>query len=101
AYGGSAVMAVTEERQVLRQSLEEHQRDLREAVTELRLGPTPFRDRRDPIRERPFRWLAVGAVVGLWLGWRRGNGKRGEKRRRRGTDRAARPRAAAPTRGKT
>jgi len=64
-------MAVTEERQVLRQSLEEHQRDLREAVTELRLAATAYADVRDPIRERPFRWLAVGFGVGLFLGWRR------------------------------
>jgi ElaB/YqjD/DUF883 family membrane-anchored ribosome-binding protein len=64
-------MAVTEERQVLRQSLEEHKSELREAVTELKLAATSYADVRDPIRERPFRWLAVGVVVGLWLGWRR------------------------------
>ena len=45
-------MAVTEERQVLRESLEEHQRDLREAVNELRLAATAYADVRDPIRER-------------------------------------------------
>jgi len=64
-------MAVTEEGQVLRQALEEQQRELRDAVTELRLAATAYADVRDPIRERPFRWLAVGVVVGLWLGWRR------------------------------
>jgi len=64
-------MAVTEEREVLRQSLEEHQRELREAVTELRLPATADADVRDPIRERPFRWLAVAVAVGLFLGWRR------------------------------
>jgi ElaB/YqjD/DUF883 family membrane-anchored ribosome-binding protein len=64
-------MAVTEERQVIRQSLEEHQRELRDAVTELRLAASAYTDVRDPIRERPFRWLAVGLAVGLFFGWRR------------------------------
>jgi len=64
-------MAVTEERQVLRQSLEEHKSELREAVNELRLAASAYADVRDPIRERPLRWLAMGIAVGLFLGWRR------------------------------
>jgi len=64
-------MAVTEDRQVLRQSLEEHKSELREAGKELRLAASAYADVRDPIRERPFRWLAVGVAVGLFLGWRR------------------------------
>ena len=64
-------MAASEEREVIRQSLEEHQRELREAFEELKLAARSFADVRDPIRERPLRWMGIAAAVGLWLGWRR------------------------------
>ncbi len=64
-------MAATEEREVIRQSLEEHQREFREAFQELKLAARSAADPRDPIREHPVRWLVVGALVGVWLGSRR------------------------------
>lgn len=64
-------MAATEEREVLRQSLEEHQREFREAYEELKLAARAVTDVRDPIREHPVRWLGIAVAVGLWLGWRR------------------------------
>ena len=64
-------MAVTEEREVIRQSLEEHQREFREAFEELKLAARSAADPRDPIREHPVRWLVAGALAGLWLGSRR------------------------------
>ncbi len=63
-------MAATEEREVIRQSLEEHQREFREAFEELKQAARSYADPRDPIRERPVRWLGIAAAVGLWLGWR-------------------------------
>jgi ElaB/YqjD/DUF883 family membrane-anchored ribosome-binding protein len=64
-------MAPTEEREVIRQSLEEHQREFREAFEELKTVARSYADLRDPIRERPARWIAIAVVAGLWLGWRR------------------------------
>lgn len=64
-------MAATEERDVLRHSLEEHQREFRDAFQELKLAARSAADPRDPIREHPLRWLVAGAVAGLWLGSRR------------------------------
>jgi ElaB/YqjD/DUF883 family membrane-anchored ribosome-binding protein len=63
-------MAAAEEREVLRQSLEERQREFREAFHELTKVARSYADPRDPIREHPFRWLALGVAAGLWLGWR-------------------------------
>jgi hypothetical protein len=63
-------MAAAEEREVLRQSLEEHQRDFREAFHELTEVARSYADPRDPIRERPILCLAIGLAAGLWLGWR-------------------------------
>jgi ElaB/YqjD/DUF883 family membrane-anchored ribosome-binding protein len=64
-------MAATEEREVLRQSLEEHQREFREAFEELKLAARSAADPRDPIREHPVRWMAVALGIGVWLGSRR------------------------------
>ena len=64
-------MVASEEREVIRQSLHEHQREFREAVEELKLVALSHADPRDPIREQPARWIAIAVVVGLWLGWRR------------------------------
>ena len=64
-------MAASEDREVIRQSLEEHQREFREAFQELKLAARSAADPRDPIRENPLRWMVVALAVGLWLGWRR------------------------------
>jgi ElaB/YqjD/DUF883 family membrane-anchored ribosome-binding protein len=63
-------MSASEDREVIRQSLHEHQRELREAVEELKLAARSYTDVRDPIRENPVKWLAAAFAVGLWLGWR-------------------------------
>ena len=63
-------MSAAEEREVIRQSLEEHQRELRDAVEELKLAAKSYADPRDPIREQPGKWLVIGVAAGLWLGWR-------------------------------
>jgi hypothetical protein len=63
-------MSATEDREVIRQSLHEHQRELREAVEELKLAARSYADPRDPIREHPAKWLTAALAVGLWLGWR-------------------------------
>ena len=64
-------MAVTEEREHLRESLHEHQREFREAFEELKVAARAYADPRDPIREHPARWMGIAVLVGLWLGWRR------------------------------
>ena len=64
-------MAATEDREVIRQSLEEHQREFREAFQELKQVARSYTDPRDPIREHPLKWMTAAAVFGLWLGWRR------------------------------
>jgi ElaB/YqjD/DUF883 family membrane-anchored ribosome-binding protein len=63
-------MSATEDREVIRHSLHEHQRELREAVEELKIAAKSAADPRDPIRENPAKWLTAALVVGLWLGWR-------------------------------
>jgi hypothetical protein len=62
-------LARPEEREVLRQNLEGHQRELRLAVHELREAALVWPDPRERIRERPVRWLLGGLVIGFWLGW--------------------------------
>jgi hypothetical protein len=64
-------MARPEEREVLRQNLEGHKRELRLAVHELREAALGWPDPREHIREQPVRWLLGGLVLGLWLGWSR------------------------------
>jgi hypothetical protein len=64
-------MSATEDREVIRQSLHEHQRELREAVEELKLAAISYADPRDTIRERPAKWLLAAFALGLFLGWRR------------------------------
>ena len=63
-------MARPEEREVLRQNLEGHKRELRLAVHEFRKAALVWPDPRERIRERPVRWLLGGLVIGFWLGRR-------------------------------
>jgi hypothetical protein len=63
-------MARPEEREVLRQNLEGHKRELRLAVHELREAALVWPDPRERIRERPMRWLLGGLVIGFLLGRR-------------------------------
>ena len=64
-------MAQPEEREVLLQHIEEHKRELRMAVDDLREAAKAWADPRDLIRERPGAWILGGVAFGLWLGWRR------------------------------
>ena len=63
-------MAANETREVLRQSLGEHQREFREAFRELKQAARSYADPRDPIREHPVRWMGVALLLGVWLGRR-------------------------------
>ncbi len=63
-------MSATEDREVIRQSLHAHRRELRDAVEELKLAASSVADPRDPIRDNPVKWLLIGVAVGLWFGWR-------------------------------
>jgi hypothetical protein len=64
-------MEQPEEREVLLQHIEEHKRELRMAVDDLREAALSWTDPRDMIRERPGAWILGGVALGLWLGWRR------------------------------
>jgi hypothetical protein len=64
-------MAQPEERDVLLHDIEEHKRELRLAVDDLREAARAWTDPRDLIRERPGAWILGGMAFGLWLGWRR------------------------------
>ena len=63
-------MAVPEEREAIRQNLEEHKREIRVAVEELTQAAKSWPDPRERIRSRPGAWLLGGVLVGLWIGWR-------------------------------
>jgi hypothetical protein len=55
----------------IRQDMDVHRRELREAFDELRAAAKSWADPGDPIRDHPAAWLLGGAAFGLWLGWRR------------------------------
>ena len=63
-------MAEPEDRELLRQTLDEHRREFRMAVEELKGAARSLADPRDPIRDRPLLWLVGGLFGGFWLGWR-------------------------------
>lgn len=63
-------MARPEEREVVRQHMEEQKRELRLAVDDFREAARSWTDPRDLIRERPGTWMVGGLLLGLWLGWR-------------------------------
>lgn len=63
-------MATPDQIEQLHGTLEEHERELRLAVQELTTAARSWADPREPIRDRPFTWLASGLVLGCVLGWR-------------------------------
>ena len=65
------MMNASEQREEIRHALEGHQREFRAAVAELKDAARSYANPRDPIRENPFRWMAIALVVGLFLGARR------------------------------
>jgi hypothetical protein len=64
-------MASVERLEALRQSIAEHERELREAVHEASEAAWAWTDVGDFVRESPGTWLIGGFVLGLWLGGRR------------------------------
>lgn len=63
-------MAIAEDRARARQAASEQQRELKSAVSELTEAARSATDPRDPIRDRPWPWLAGAFALGLWLGHR-------------------------------
>lgn len=64
-------MAQPEQHAVLRQTLEDHKRELRLALGELKdAGARIWPDPRERIRSFPVPWLLGTLLVGLWLGGR-------------------------------
>jgi hypothetical protein len=61
-------MARPEQREAVRQSLEQHKQDLRLAVQDLRIAARSWSDPSESIRLHPAAWLAGAFVLGLWLG---------------------------------
>lgn len=56
-----------DEREVLRQSIEEDKAELLDAVGELKAAVQSQFQLRDRIAEHPVPWLVGGFLVGLWL----------------------------------
>ena len=61
-------MASPQEREVLRQSLEQHKQELRLAVVDLGVAARSWTDPAESIRQHPVPWLVGAFLVGLWLG---------------------------------
>jgi hypothetical protein len=61
-------MARPEEREVLRQSLEQHKQELRLAVQDLGIAARSWSNPSESIRLHPGMWLLGAFAVGLWLG---------------------------------
>jgi len=61
-------MARPEQREVVRQSLEQHKQDLRLAVEDLTIAARSWSNPSESIRLHPGAWLAGAFIVGLWLG---------------------------------
>ena len=61
-----------DEREVLRQAIEEDKAELLDAVDELKAAVTNQFQLRDRIAEHPVPWLVGGFLLGLWLS-RRGS----------------------------
>ena len=61
-------MASAEDRETLRQALEQHKQDLRVAVQDLGSAARSWSDPTISIRDRPIPWLIGAFLVGWWLG---------------------------------
>jgi hypothetical protein len=61
-------VASPEQREALRQNLEQHKQDLRLAVQDLTVAARSWSDPTESIRLHPGTWLASAFVFGLWLG---------------------------------
>jgi len=61
-------MASAEDREMLRQSLEQHKQELRIAVQDLGTAAKSWSDPTASIRERPIPWLIGAFVLGWWFG---------------------------------
>jgi hypothetical protein len=59
---------VQEQRELLRQSIERNEAELRGAVDELTTAVKNELTLRKQIAERPIPWLFGGFALGLWLG---------------------------------
>jgi hypothetical protein len=58
----------TDERELLRQSIERNEAELRDAVGELTSAVKKELTLRTQIIEHPLPWLVGGFVLGFWLG---------------------------------
>ena len=58
------------ERQALLRSLDDHKRDLRVAIEDLRAAASPWVVLDEAIRDRPGTWMIAGLVAGMWFGRR-------------------------------
>ena len=70
-------MGAVEERELIRHALEDHRRDFRTAVQQLKEAARSATDPREPIRERPREWMLGAVALGLWLGWQSWNHRGG------------------------
>jgi hypothetical protein len=61
-------MASPEERETVRQSLEQHTQELRLAVQDLGIAARSWSDPSEVVRSHPAGWICGGFLVGLWLG---------------------------------
>jgi hypothetical protein len=55
----------------IRQDMDVHRRELREAFDELRAAARSWADPGDPVRTHPAAWLLGAMAIGMWFGWRR------------------------------
>ena len=69
-------MASAEDRETLRQSLEQHKQELRVAVQDLGTAARSWSDPTTSIRERPIPWLVGAFVLGLVVWPRQPGGDR-------------------------
>jgi hypothetical protein len=61
-------MARPEDRESVRQSLEQHKHELRIAVQDLGVAARSWSDPSELIRQHPGLWLLGGFLFGVWLG---------------------------------